>query len=128
MSTRLKKRDIRQLFVSLKETLQAIKEDIIKIKNVEIPENIKIRIKKLEVEIMGVEEQLVNLEDRMRAIELDIVRIDTEIITAKNYIDNQIATIDTKLITAKEQFNIALQDLDDKKEDKAIIIPEEIEP
>ena len=66
---RLKEREIKNLFILIQEELKSIKEEILQIKNKEIPEYIKIRIKKLEVITLGVEEQIVSLEDRMRDIE-----------------------------------------------------------
>lgn len=124
--TRLKEREIKNLITSIKEELTLIKNQIKEIKNYEIPENVKIRIKKLEVTTLGVEEQIVNLEDRMRAIETSFQELQVAITTSNDSYDARLSGIDDEIVSVKEQFNASLQELDDRKEDKPIEIVEEV--
>ena len=125
---RLKEKEIKNLFILIQEELNLIKEDIKDIKNREIPEHVKLRIKKLEVTTMGVEEQIVSLEDRMRVIETSFKDLETAILLSNESFDTKFVSIDSEIIDTKAQFNISLQELDDsiqelddKKEDKPII-------
>ena len=124
--TRLKEREIKNLITNIKEELTLIKNQIKEIKNYEIPENVKIRIKKLEVTTLGVEEQIVNLEDRMRAIETSFQELQEVITTSNDSYDARLSGIDDEIVSVKEQFNASLQELDDRKEDKPIEIVEEV--
>ena len=119
---RLKEREIKNLFILIQEELKSIKEEILQIKNKEIPEYIKIRIKKLEVITLGVEEQIVSLEDRMRDIETKFKDLEAAFLLLNNTFDTKIIEIDNEIIDTKAQFNASLEELDDKKEDKTIII------
>lgn len=118
---RLTEKEIKNLFLSIQEELNLIREDIKEIKNKEIPENIKIRIKKLEVETLGVEAQIIDLEDRMRAIETSFKDLETAVLASNTGFDTKLVAIDNEIIDTKAQFNVSLQELDDKKEDKPII-------
>ena len=117
---RLKEREIKKLFISFQEELKLIKNDIQQIKNKEIPEHIKIRIKKLEVTTLGVEEQIVSLEDRMRVIETSFKALEDAFLLNNNNFDTKMIEIDTEIIDTKAQFNVSLQELDERKEDKII--------
>lgn len=119
---RLKEREIKNLFILIQEDLKLIKEDILQIKNKEIPEQIKIRIKKLEVTTLGVEEQIVGLEDRMREIETKFKALEDAFLLSNNTFDTIMVEINNEIIDTKAQFNVSLQELDDRKEDKALII------
>ena len=119
---RLKERDIKNLFILIQEELKLIKEDIKQIKNKEIPEQIKIRIKKLEVTTLGVEEQIVGLEDRMREIEKKFKALEDAFLLSNNNFETIMEEINNEIIDTKAQFNVSLQELDDRKEDKALII------
>ena len=118
---RLKEREIKKLFISFQEELKLIKNDIQQIKNKEIPEHIKIRIKKLEVTTLGVEEQIVSLEDRMRVIETSFKALEDAFLLNNNNFDMKMIEIDNEIIDTKAQFNVSLQELDERKEDKEII-------
>ena len=118
---RLKEREIKKLFISFQEELKLIKNDIQQIKNKEIPEHIKIRIKKLEVTTLGVEEQIVSLEDRMRVIETSFKALEDAFLLNNNNFDTKMIEIDNEIIDTKAQFNVSLQELDERKEDKEII-------
>jgi len=124
--TRLKEREIKNLITGIKDELTLIKNQIKEIKNYEIPENVKIRIKKLEVTTLGVEEQIVSLEDRMRAIETSFQDLQVAITTSNDSYDARLSGIDDEIVSTKEQFNASLQELDDRKEDKPIEIVEEV--
>ena len=118
---RLKEREIKKLFISFQEELKLIKNDIQQIKNKEIPEHVKIRIKKLEVTTLGVEEQIVSLEDRMRVIETSFKALEDAFLLNNNNFDMKMIEIDNEIIDTKAQFNVSLQELDERKEDKEII-------
>ena len=122
---RLKEKEIKSLFQSIKEELKLIKIEINEIKNKNIPENVKVRIKKLEVRTLGIEEQMVSLEDRMRIIETSFQNLEATIGQSNDGFDAKLTAIDEQIIEAKAQFNSSLQELDDRKEDKIII--EEVE-
>jgi len=123
---RLKEREIKNLFLKIEEELKLIKIDIHALKNKELPENIKIRIKKLEVLALGIEEQLVGLEDRMRLVESNIQALQDADQALIALLDAKVLAIDNEIIEAKSLFNTALQELDDRKEDKIIEISEEL--
>jgi len=123
---RLKEREIKNLFLKIEEELKLIKIDIHALKNKELPENIKIRIKKLEVLALGIEEQLVGLEDRMRLVESNIQALQDADQALIALLDAKVLAIDNEIIEAKSLFNTALQELDDRKEDKVIEISEEL--
>ena len=122
---RLKEKEIKSLFQSIKEELKLIKDEINDIKNKNIPKNVKVRIKKLEVRTLGIEEQMVSLEDRMRFIETSFQSLEATIGQSNDEFDAKLTAIDEQIIEAKAQFNSSLQELDDRKEDKTII--EEVE-
>ena len=123
---RLKEREIKNLFLKIEEELKLIKIDIHALKNKELPENIKIRIKKLEVLALGIEEQLVGLEDRMRLVESNIQALQDADQALIALLDAKVLAIDNEIIEAKSLFNTALQELDDRKLDKVIEISEEL--
>ena len=123
---RLKEREIKNLFMVMGEELKLIKEDINDLKNKDLPENIKIRIKKLEVLALGIEEQLVGIEDRLRLVETSIQALNEANLAFTVLLDEKVLAIDTEIIETKSLFNIALQELDDRKEDKIIELIEEV--
>ena len=123
---RLKEREIKNLFMVMGEELKLIKEDINDLKNKDLPENIKIRIKKLEVLALGIEEQLVGIEDRLRLVETSIQTLKEVNLAFTVLLDEKVLAIDTEIIETKSLFNIALQELDDRKEDKIIELIEEV--
>ena len=121
---RLKEKEIKNLFIVIEKELQLIKEDIKNIKNENIPENIKLRIKKLEVITMGVEEQIISLEDRMRVIETSFQTLEATVLLYNADLNERLDNTDNEIIDTKALFNTSLQELDDRKEDKPIIEPE----
>jgi len=120
---RLKEREIKNLFLVIEEELKLIKEDIHNLQNKELPENIKLRLKKLEVLALGIEEQLVGIEDRLRVVESTIQVLQEANQAFTILLDAKILEIDVEIIETKALFNTALQELDDRKEDKIIAEP-----